>query len=112
MDKIGYIEFRGGDLGATKGFYGNAFGMAFTDYGPQYAAFGKEAGIDGGFNAHEGAHDTPLVLFQTTDLEAALGRVESAGGTITQAIFAYPGGRRFHFRDPSGNELGVFIAED
>ena len=106
--KIDYIEFPGQDLPATKGFYEQALGWTFTDYGPQYAAF-DNSGLDGGFNA-DGADRTaaPLVVVFATDLEAMLTRVTSAGGVITRPIFSFPGGRRFHFSDPSGNELAVF----
>jgi len=107
--KINYIEFPAGDLGQTKAFYEKAFGLAFTDYGPSYAAFGSaEAGIEGGFDADPAAVKAPLVLFHALDLEAALVRVEAAGGEVVQPIFSYPGGRRFHFKDPSGNVLGIY----
>lgn len=107
--RIDYIEFGAGDLGQTKTFYEQAFGFAFTDYGPGYAAFGAaEAGIEGGFDASPQAVTAPLVLFHALDLEAALARVEAAGGKVVQPIFSFPGGRRFHFADPSGNVLGVY----
>jgi predicted enzyme related to lactoylglutathione lyase len=106
--KIDYIEFPGADLPATKGFYEQAFGWTFTDYGPSYAAF-DNGGVDGGINAYpEDRAAAPLVILFTTDLEAMEAKVKAAGGTITRPIFDFPGGRRFHFRDPSGNELGVF----
>jgi uncharacterized protein len=106
--KIDYIEFPGADLPATKGFYADAFGWTFTDYGPSYAAF-DNGGVDGGINADaEDRAAAPLVILFATDLEAMEARVKAAGGTISRAIFSFPGGRRFHFRDPSGNELAVF----
>ncbi|MDB5423468.1 MAG: hypothetical protein JWQ29_884 [Phenylobacterium sp.] len=106
--KIDYIELPGGDLAATKGFYGQAFGWTFVDYGPAYAAF-DNAGVDGGFNADAADQaKAPLVVLFSTDLEASLAKVEAAGGKVTRPIFSFPGGRRFHFRDPSGNELAVF----
>ena len=109
--KIDYVEFPGGgDLPGTKAFYAQAFGWSFTDYGPDYAAMNE--GLDGGFH---GAMDDPsqviakpLVILYAHDLEAMQAKIEGAGGTITRAIFSFPGGRRFHFRDPAGNELGVF----
>ena len=106
--KIDYIELPGGDLPATKGFYAEAFGWNFIDYGPQYAAF-DNGGVDGGFNA-DPADQTkaPLVVLFATDLEAMHAKVLAAGGKITRPIFSFPGGRRFHFSDPSGNELAVF----
>ncbi len=106
--KIDYVEFPGTDLPATKAFYGAAFGWAFTDYGPDYAAF-EGQGTDGGFTAApEGAPAKPLVVLYAHDLEAMEAKVGAAGGTIARAIFTFPGGRRFHFRDPSGNELAVW----
>jgi predicted enzyme related to lactoylglutathione lyase len=104
--KIDYVEFPGTDLSATKAFYGAAFGWTFTDYGPDYAAFEGE-GTDGGFAAG-GEPDKPLVVLYARDLKAMETKVSRAGGAITRAIFSFPGGRRFHFRDPSGNELAVW----
>lgn len=105
-ERIDYIELPGGALATTKAFYTTAFGWGFTDYGPSYAAF-ADAGIDGGLDG-TAARSAPLVILKADDLEAAQARVEAAGGTITEAIFDFPGGRRFHFRDPAGNELGVW----
>ena len=106
--KIGYVEMPGGDLPATKAFYNRAFGWGFTDYGPSYAAF-DNAGLDGGFQADPAqVRPAPLVVIFATDLEAMETKVKTAGGEVTIPIFTFPGGRRFHFRDPSGNELAVF----
>jgi predicted enzyme related to lactoylglutathione lyase len=106
--KIDYIELPGGDLAATKGFYADAFGWTFVDYGPAYAAF-DNGGVDGGFNADpQDRAAAPLVVLFSTDLEATEAKVKAAGGTISRPIFSFPGGRRFHFRDPSGNELAAF----
>ena len=104
--KLDYLELPGGDLPASKAFYGAAFGWKFIDYGPEYAAF--DEGLDGGFDAQADAVRTPLPVLFATDLEAMLARVEAAGGTIVKPVFAFPGGRRFHFRDPAGNELAVW----
>ena len=104
--KLDYLELPGGDLPATKAFYGAAFGWKFLDYGPEYAAF--DEGLDGGFNAQDEATRTPLPVLFASDLEAMLTRVEAAGGVIVKPVFAFPGGRRFHFRDPAGNELAVW----
>lgn len=103
--KIDYVEFPGRDLPKVKDFYGQALGWTFIDYGPSYAAFGE--GLDGGFDADTTA-DKPLVVLFATDLEAMQGRIEAAGGEVTVPIFSFPGGRRFHFRDPAGNELAVW----
>ncbi len=104
--KLDYIELPGGDLPASKAFYGAAFGWTFTDYGPEYAAF--DEGMDGGFDAQADSVRTPLPILFARDLEAMLAKVEAAGGVIVKPIFAFPGGRRFHFRDPAGNELAVW----
>ena len=105
--KVDYVEFPGGDLGATKAFYAAAFGWAFTDYGPTYVAF--DEGLDGGFHTDEAdAVSKPLVILYAQDLEAMAAKVSAAGGAITKAIFEFPGGRRFHFTDPAGIELAVW----
>ena len=109
--KIDYVELPGSDLAATKSFYGQAFGWTFTDYGPTYAAFG-DSGLDGGFQADPAeAVAKPLVVIYTTDIEAMLAKVSAAGGEVVRPVYTYPGGRRFHFRDPSGNELAVFTED-
>jgi predicted enzyme related to lactoylglutathione lyase len=106
--KIAYVELTATNLAQSKEFYAKAFGWGFTDYGPTYAAF-ENAGLDGGFQANaEEARPAPLVIVYATDLEAMLAKVQAAGAEIIIPIFAYPGGRRFHFRDPAGNELAVF----
>ena len=104
--KIDYVELPGGDLIPTKRFYEAAFGWTFTDYGPSYAAF--EQGVDGGFDADAAGTQQPLVVLYAHDLEAMASKVQAAGGAIIKPIFSFPGGRRFHFRDPSGNELAVW----
>ena len=106
VGKIDYVELPGGDLPAVKRFYAEAFGWAFTDYGPTYAAF--DEGLEGGFQADAAeAPAVPLVVLWADDLEALLGRVQAAGAVITRPIFTFPGGRRFHFRDPAGTELAA-----
>lgn len=105
--KIDYVEFPGASLAATKAFYRDAFGWTFTDYGPDYAAF--EAGVDGGFDASaKDQTPLPLVVLYARDLEAMAARVQAAGAVMLRPIYTFPGGRRFHFRDPSGNELAVW----
>lgn len=105
--KLDYLEMPGGDLAATKAFYAEAFGWSFQDYGPTYAAF--DQGLDGGFDADAAeATKTPLPVLYAHDLEAMADKVTAAGGALTRAIYAFPGGRRFHFRDPAGNELAVW----
>lgn len=106
--KIDYVEFPGGDLTPLKRFYEQAFGWRFTDYGPAYAAF-EAAAVDGGFNADAADQaGAPLVILYAHDLEAMEAKVRAAGGTVTRPIYSFPGGRRFHFHDPSGNELAVW----
>ncbi|VAV87643.1 Glyoxalase family protein [hydrothermal vent metagenome] len=108
--KINYIELPCDDMAASKAFYTAAFGWDYVDYGPTYAAFAG-AGIDGGLDANSDrkpSKDGALVILYAKDLEAVQTSVEQAGGKITVAIFAFPGGRRFHFTDPNGNELAVW----
>jgi predicted enzyme related to lactoylglutathione lyase len=105
---IDYIEFTGADLGAIKEFYSKAFGWVFTDYGSKYTAF-SESGISGGFEqSDEKIRNGTLVVLYHENLEESLSKVLSAGGTITKEIFHFPGGRRFQFLDPAGNELAVW----
>lgn len=109
--RIAYVELAGGDLPATEAFYGRVFGWSFTAYGPSYAAF--DEGLEGGFQADPAeAAASPLVVLWADDLEAMHARVQSGGGEITREIFAFPGGRRFHFRDPAGSELAVVSAPE
>jgi uncharacterized protein len=106
--KIDYVEFASGDLAKSKGFFAKAFGWDFQDYGPTYAAM-TNAGIDGGIQSDPAeASAAPLVILKADDLEAAVQAVTAAGGEIVKPIFAFPGGRRFHFREPGGNELAVW----
>lgn len=106
--KIDYIELPGGELVSTKRFYADAFGWRFQDFGPTYAAF-EDAGVDGGFQGDPAqAPAQPLVILYTDDLEGAADKVVAAGGATSTPIFSFPGGRRFHFRDPAGNELAVW----
>ncbi len=105
--KIDYVEMPGGDLATLKAFYRDAFGWGFTDYGPDYVAYNE--GLDGGFDGDPAsAMSKPLVVLYSKDLEAMLVRVRGAGGVIVKPIFAFPGGRRFHFQDPSGNEVAAW----
>lgn len=103
--KLDYLELPATDLVAHKAFYAEAFGWSFQDYGPAYSAFSE--GLDGGFTP-DAMTPKPLPILYAHDLEAMQAKVEAAGGEITHAIFDFPGGRRFHFRDPSGNDLAVW----
>ncbi len=106
--RIDYIEFAVADVSAAKRFYSSVFGWVFTDYGPDYTSF-VDGRLSGGFRGGEAARaGGPLVVIYATDLEAVASAVQSAGGKITRPIFDFPGGRRFHFRDPCGQELAVW----
>lgn len=105
---INYIEFQSNDLEVTEKFYTNCFGWKFTSYGPNYIAF-ENSGIEGGFAKSETINDNSvLVVLYNNDLEGLIDVLKSHGGIITKDIFSFPGGRRFHFTDPSGNELAVW----
>lgn len=103
--KLDYLEFRTPDLAATRAFYAEAFDWRFQDYGPTYAAF--DEGLEGGFDA-DAEPGPPVPVLYASDLEAMRARVQAAGGVIIKPIFDFPGGRRFHFRDPAGCELAVW----
>ena len=106
--RIDYIEFPAADTAQAKDFYTAAFGWKFEDYGPLYTSF-HDGRLTGGFSAHEAARPAkPLVVIYAADLEGAQRAVEQSGGKITRPVFSFPGGRRFHFADPSGNELAVW----
>ena len=106
---IDYIEFTVTDLDKAKAFYSSAFGWKFNDYGPAYAGIQKDKGEAGGFRLDSHVvTGGPLVILYSQDLESSLMKVTKAGGKITKKLFAFPGGRRFHFTDPSGNELAVW----
>jgi predicted enzyme related to lactoylglutathione lyase len=106
---IDYVEFTVRDLAAAKRFYTTAFGWQFNDYGPEYAGIKGAAGEVGGLHqSSEARTGGPLVILYSQDLEQSVAAVRSAGGTIVREPFAFPGGRRFQFTDPSGNELGVW----
>ncbi len=109
--KINYIEFPAGDLAVAKRFYAEAFGWTFVDYGDEYVAF-NDGKTDGGFFKSELATTTAaggaLVVLYSDALEETLEAVTQAGGEIVKPIFSFPGGRRFHFTDPCGNELAVW----
>jgi predicted enzyme related to lactoylglutathione lyase len=110
---IDYVELTVTDIGRAKRFYGDAFAWRFTDYGPAYAGIrhsGDDRGEVGGLRLDEVAPAAggPLVLLYSTDLDGTLDAVTAAGGEVVAGPYPFPGGRRFHFRDPSGNELGVW----
>ncbi len=106
---IDYVEFTVRDLGAAKRFYAAAFGWQFNDYGPEYAGIKGVNGEVGGLRQAAATRaGGPLVILYSDDLEKTLDAVRAAGGKVVREPFSFPGGRRFQFTDPSGNELGVW----
>ena len=110
-EKINYVEFPARDIEAAKKFFTTVFAWSFVDYGSDYTAFTNE-GIVGGFfksalssSAKKGA---ALIVFYSNDLNMTKSKIEKAGGSNLKAIFCFPGGRRFHFSDPNGNEYAVW----
>ena len=105
------MEFPAKDIGAAKAFFTEVFGWSFTDYGPEYTAFSDE-GLDGGFFKSHLSISTEtgsaLIVFYSENLEQTQAKIKNAGGSILKPIFAFPGGRRFHFGDPNGNEYAVW----
>lgn len=106
--RIDYIEFPATDIEATKRFYGQAFGWKFDDFGPDYISF-HDGRLGGGFTKVDIIQvGGPLVVIYATNLEAAETKVREAGGNVEGPVLEFPGGRRFHFLDPSGNRLSVW----
>jgi predicted enzyme related to lactoylglutathione lyase len=105
--RIDYVEFGTKGMPATKEFYRQAFGWKFTDYGPDYSSF-EDGRLSGGFTTEADVTRGPLVVIYVLELEATQKEIEAAGGVTVKPIFSFPGGRRFHFKDPSGNELAVW----
>ena len=110
--RIDYVELPSATAHeVTRGFYAKAFGWTFEDYGPDYASTAGGT-VDVGLNGHqEDSLSAPLPVIRVASLEAALDAVCDAGGIIARPIFSFPGGRRFHFIDPGGNELAVWSAD-
>ena len=108
---VDYIELPASDFDAVEAFYASVFGWSFVDWGEEYRAF-NDGRLDGGFYKSDVSSSSDvgaaLVIFRTADLDATLASVTQAGGVIVKPIFAFPGGRRFHFTDPCGNELAVW----
>lgn len=109
--KIDYVEFPAADFDAIQAFYEKAFGWAFTDYGPEYRAF-SDGRLNGGFYQADLKSTTDsgsaLIILYAKSLETTRDQVISSGGKILKDIFSFPGGRRFQFTDPNGNELAVW----
>jgi len=110
-EKINYVEFPAKDIQSTKDFFSQAFDWSFQDFGPEYSAFSNQ-GIDGGFYKSELSssvnNGAALIVFYSQDIEETQTKIEKANGIIVKPIFTFPGGRRFHFTEPSGNEFAVW----
>jgi predicted enzyme related to lactoylglutathione lyase len=115
MNKINYLEIPAKDLKLTKKFFTQAFEWEFIDYGEEYSAF-TNAGIDGGFYQADLTVSTkngsPLIVLLSQDLQLTQEKIIAAKGKIIKDIFSFPGGERFHFTDPSGNEYAVWSMID
>jgi uncharacterized protein len=110
-NRICFVELPAASVGPVKAFYSEAFGFAMTDFGPTYACT-MSGDVDLGLQADsKETSRAPLPVIQVDSLEAAEALVKRAGGSITKAAFGFPGGRRFHFRDPAGNELAAMQAD-
>ncbi|MBV9840759.1 MAG: VOC family protein [Sphingomonadaceae bacterium] len=111
MARINYVELPATAIDGAKRFYEAAFGWRLAEFGPSYAAT-TTGDVDIGLQADAGeATKAPLPVVDVTDLDAWPAKIEAAGGKIVRPIFAFPGGRRFHFVDPAGNELAVVEAD-
>lgn len=110
-EKINYVEFPARDIQKAKNFFSEAFGWEFEDYGAEYTAFSGQ-GLDGGFFKSDQTVSTDngsaLIVFYSSDINSTQAKVETAGGKIIKPTFSFPGGRRFHFSDPNGNEYAVW----
>ena len=110
-EKLNYVEYPAKNISETKKFFKAAFGWSFVDYGPNYSAFSNQ-GLDGGFYQSEltstSSTGAALLVFYSQNLESTEETVKQAGGVISTKVFSFPGGRRFHFTEPSGNEFAVW----
>jgi predicted enzyme related to lactoylglutathione lyase len=114
-EKIDYVEFPSRNIEKTKAFFSAVFDWQFTDYGPDYISFSNE-GVNGGFYQSDNTASTTtgsvLIVFYSNNLLETQGKIIEAGGEIIKAIFPFPGGSRFHFSDPNGNEYAVWSDVD
>lgn len=110
-EKLNYVEFAAHDLQATKAFFIAVFGWEFVDYGPEYTAFSNQ-GLDGGFYrsdlSNKSENGGALLVFYSENIQATLKKITDNKGIIVRSIFEFPGGFRFHFTEPSGNEFAVW----
>ncbi|MCB1180197.1 MAG: VOC family protein [Leptospiraceae bacterium] len=114
-EQINYVEFPSKDLELTKTFFKEVFNWEFQDYGPEYISF-KNSGLEGGFyksNLNSSTlNGSALIVFYSSNLEETLSKITKSGGSLVKPIFQFPGGRRFHFADPNGNEFAVWSELD
>lgn len=110
-ESINYVEYPASDMQATKAFFEEVFDWTFEDYGDEYTAF-SDKHLDGGFYKSQLQASTEdgsaLIVFYSENLEGTLEKIKQAGGVVVKPIFSFPGGRRFHFKEPSGNEMAVW----
>lgn len=110
-EKINYIEYPTNNLAATKAFFQQVFGWTFEDFGPDYTEFKSDI-LEGGFFKSDLSantdHGSALLVFYSDHIEETQAKIQKAGGKIIKPIFSFPGGRRFHFTEPSGNEFAVW----
>jgi len=104
---LNYIEFTAENLDDMKKFYSDSFGWKFTDYGSDYIAF-NDGHLSGGFAKGKVTKGGPLIILYSKDLKKSLETVMKNGATISKEIFSFPGGKRFHFIDPAGNQLAIW----
>lgn len=113
-EKLNYVEFAAKDLESTKAFFSKVFGWSFVDYGSEYIAFSNE-GLDGGFFKADLSSKTSnggaLLIFYSAEIKTTLDKIEAHGGKVIRPIYDFPGGCRFHFVEPSGNEFAVWSEE-
>jgi len=114
-EKINYVEFPAQDIPSTKDFFTQVFNWTFKDYGPEYTAFSNQ-GLDGGFFKSSlsslTSNGSALIVFYSNNLEVTQDKIQLAGGKVIKPIFSFPGGRRLHFTEPSGNEFAVWTDKD
>ena len=108
-NRIDYVEIPATDLGKTREFFSALFGWSFELWGDEYMSF-NDGRLDGGFYLADSPSPAngPLIIFYSQDLERDVARVQELGATIAKDIFSFPGGRRFHFIDPVGNEFAIW----
>lgn len=110
-EKMNYVEFPAKDIAATKKFFSSVFNWSFIDYGEEYTSF-KDAGLNGGFYQSDLCTSTKngaaLIVFYSQDLKQTQEKIEASNGLIVRPVFDFPGGQRFHFEDPNGNEYAVW----